>query len=373
MLRVNNSNNFMDTIGPKHLLLMVLAGVAIAAVVYLVRQKEGGGDKKKSKSFPTRTPGMPKVPALGALPEQKADGQRKLDAINLSPEAQIKRAEAQKLVRNGKLTEAALVLESINLQREAIDILESNGLLDDIAAMLMRMNRPNRAGVIYERNKRFEHAAIYFLKAKLVEDAKRCCRQIKSFNLALSIELSVLFAEAGDNKSAIRLLAEINDRTRIIKIVREKFAYSDLAEFLDFPAARQLLLSSLIVTDIEHMLQNMPEDANSPLNRALLWINESKKAEWLTPIFAFIGDNRGVASKFVEKVDDSVCEAFGDLVLKLEKRDFEQHRQTLEWIARGLHRRKNLRKAQNTDAGGQVLGYFGKFPEGTRPAERRAR
>ncbi|MEN9824427.1 MAG: hypothetical protein RI953_172 [Pseudomonadota bacterium] len=337
MLRVNNANSFMDTIGPKHLLLMVLTGVAISAVVYLLRQKEGGGQKKNTKSFPLKTPGMPNVPNLGALPSQKAGGQRKLDEISLSPESQIKRAEAQKLVRQGQLSEAALVLESINLQREAIDILETNGLLDDAAAMLMRMNRPNRAGVIYERNKRFEHAAIYFLKAKLVEDAKRCCRQIKSFNLALSVELSVLFAEAGDNKSAIRLLADINDRTRILKIVREKFAYNDLAEFLDFPAARQLLLGSLIVTDVEHMLQNMPEDANSPLNRALLWINESKKPEWLTPIFAFIGDNRGVASKFIEKVDNQVCDAFGDLSLKLDKREFEQHRQTFEWIARGFH------------------------------------
>ncbi|MFZ9519951.1 MAG: hypothetical protein ACO3A4_05680 [Silvanigrellaceae bacterium] len=345
MLSLNNSGNIMDSLGPKHFLLMVLAGVAISATVYLLRQKEGGNEKFNSKANRLKTPGMPRGATLGTLPSQKTGGQRSLDEINLSPEAQIKRAEAQKLVRNGNLADAALILEQISLQREAIDLLESNGLLDDAAAMLMRMNRPNRAGVIYERNKKFEHAAIYFLKAKLVDDAKRCCRQIKNFTLALSIELAVLFAEAGDNKSAIRLLADINDRTRILKIVREKFAYSDLAEFLDYPAARQLMLSTLIVTDVEHMLQNMPSDSNSPLNRALLWLNESKKTEWITPIFKFIGDNRGVGSKFIEKVDPQVCDSYGDLVMKFDNRDFEMHRQTIEWVARSFHDAMAMRPA----------------------------
>lgn len=334
MIPSSTTSNILTTVGPKLLFGFVGTALACAAVIYFFRQKDSSNDN--NSSIGSRPAGMPRGP-MNPLPMQQVGGKRRIDAISLSPEVQAKREQAHELANRGQFSEAALLLETLNLQREAIDILENNGLLDDAASMLMRMNRPNRAAVIYERNKRFEYAAIYFLKAKLVDDAKRCCKQIKEFNLALSIELAVLFAEAGDNKSCIRLLAGINDKSRIMKIVREKFAYTDLAEFLDYPAARQLLLESLVITDIEHMLQHMPDDALSPLNRSLIWVSESKKAEWLTAIFAFIGDKRGVASGFAEKIIPEVCDKYGEIVASLSAKEFEQNRQALEWAARALH------------------------------------
>ncbi|MEN9808562.1 MAG: hypothetical protein RLZZ488_129 [Pseudomonadota bacterium] len=326
-------SNILNTVGPKMLFLFVGTALACAALIYLFRQKDGDGGKNTG----VRPAGMPKMPAHAGFPQPKAGGLRQLDTISLSPETQKKRAEALEIAKQGRLTDAAIMLESVNLQREAIDILEANGLLDDAAAMLMRMNRPNRAAVVYERNKRFEHAAAYFLRAKLVDDAKRCCKQIKEFSIALSTELAVLFAEAGDNQSALRLLAGINDKTRIMKVVREKFAYADLAQFLDFPAARQLLLQSLVLTDVEHMLQNMPQDAQSPLSRATLWVTESKKCEWLTPIFAYIGDKRGVASGFADKLSAELCNAYSDYILSADGKYFEHNKTAIEWAARSFH------------------------------------
>jgi hypothetical protein len=281
---------------------------------------------------------MPKIPAMTErFPEQKQGGLRTLDALTLTPENEVKRKQALQLAKAKDFKGAAQLLEDAQLQREAIDLLEANGLLDDAADMLMKMNRPNRAGVLFERNKNFEKAALYYLRAKLIDDAKRCCRQIKEYSLALSTELAVLFAEAGDKSSALRLLAGINDRGKIIKLTRDTFAYKELAVFLDQKAARVLILDSLSISDIEHMLQDMPTDHIQPLVRAKVWLNESLKGEWILSIFNFIADKRDVAQNFAEQIDETVLEKFIAHSQNLNDDFVIKNKKNIEWVARGLH------------------------------------
>jgi hypothetical protein len=325
----------LQTIHPKLLVMLVLAALLMVILMFFLKGKTK--DTRHSKLEKSQTPGMPKIPMHAALPNQKAGGKRDIDGIVLTPETETKRVEAFALIDKGKIVEGAQILDSINLKREAIDILEQRGLIDEAAALLMTINRPNRAAVIYERHKKYEHAALYYLRAKLVEDAKRCCKQIKEFPIALSTELAVLFAEAGDNKSALRLLAGINDKSRIMKIVREKFAYADLAEFLDYPAARLLLLETLTQTDFGHMMEALPKNERSSLGRAVLWINEGKKPEWLTAVFAQLGDQRGTATGFADKIHPDICKAYGEYLSKIPARDVTENRQTLEWAARAFH------------------------------------
>lgn len=313
--------------------LLVFVG-CVAIVLYLLNGKKKDEPQKRTKQIS----GMPKIPAMTERsPEQMQGGMRTLDALTLSPENERKRFQALQLAKAKDFKAAAQMLEDAQLQREAIDLLEANGLLDDAVAILVKINRPNRAGVIYERNKNFEKAALYYLRAKLVDEAKRCCKQIKEYSLALSTELAFLFAEAGDKSSALRLLAGINDRGKIIKLTRDTFAYQELAVFLDQKAARALILDSLSISDIEHMLQDMPQDHILPLTRAIMWLNESLKGEWVLPAFHFIADKRDVAQYFAEQIDEVVLEKFishsqnfnDEFVLKKVK--------NIEWAARGLH------------------------------------
>ena len=313
-------------------LLVLVACVAI--LLYLLKGKKKEEPQKRTKQIP----GMPKIPAMTErFPEQKQGGMRTLDALTLSPENERKRNQALQLAKAKNFKAAAQLLEDAQLQREAIDLLEANGLLDDAATMLMKINRPNRAGVIFERNKNFEKAALYYLRAKLVDDAKRCCKQIKEYSLALSTELAVLFAEAGDKSSALRLLAGINDRGKIIKLTRDTFAYKELAVFLDQQAARALILDSLSISDIEHMLQDMPTDHIHPLTRAKMWLNESLKGEWVLAIFNFVADKRDVAHNFAEQIDEAVLEKFIAHCHNLNGEFIIKNRKNIEWAARGLH------------------------------------
>jgi len=306
----------------------------VVILLYLLKGRKKEEPRKRTKQIP----GMPKIPAMTErFPEQKQGGLRTLDALTLTPENEVKRKQALQLAKAKDFKGAAQLLEDAQLQREAIDLLEANGLLDDAADMLMKMNRPNRAGVLFERNKNFEKAALYYLRAKLIDDAKRCCRQIKEYSLALSTELAVLFAEAGDKSSALRLLAGINDRGKIIKLTRDTFAYKELAVFLDQKAARVLILDSLSISDIEHMLQDMPTDHIQPLVRAKVWLNESLKGEWILSIFNFIADKRDVAQNFAEQIDETVLEKFIAHSQNLNDDFVIKNKKNIEWVARGLH------------------------------------
>lgn len=316
----------------------VLASITIFVVcaAYIIFKTRSTDGQTKSKNH--RVPGMPKIPeALERHPERLEGGQRRNDSTQQNPAVNEKRVRALELAKKRDFLQAAKLLEEAQLQREAIDLLEANHFLDEAAAILMSINRPNRAAVLFERNKQFEKAAAYYLRAKLPEDAKRCCKQIPQFTISLSTELAVLFAEAGDKFSAIRLLAGINDKNKIIKLTRDTFAYGELAVFLDNTAARKLLLESISLTDVAHMMQSMSHDHNIALTRARTWLNEGCKGEWLLPVMQFIGDKRDVAQKFAEHVDTKTVDTFAPFANQFTPDFISKNSTILIILARALH------------------------------------
>lgn len=308
--------------------------LSAATIVYLIKRK-----RSHSSGVPFKQPaGMPRIPTnLQRAPNQKIGGNRAVDNAKIDTKTKHIRETAVQLAKNKKFLEAAKLLEKNELLRDAIDLLEANKLFDEAASMLMTINRPNRAAVIYERNQCFEKATLFFLRAKLVDDAKRCLKQINQLDTRLISELSVLFAEADDKKSALNLLLKIGDKERILKMSRETFAYKELAQLLDQSHTRELVLSAMSISDIDHMLENMPEDDISPLKRAQVWLNESCKGEWVVSVFRFIGNQRGLAQSFAESLNTTVIQNFVAYCKRLNDDYVSKHREQLEWTARALH------------------------------------
>jgi tetratricopeptide (TPR) repeat protein len=91
-------------------------------------------------------------------------------------EAKIKRI-AEGLIAKGKIIPAAKLLESIKLQRIAIDTLEQFGFVQEAAQILIRMNRPDRAGVIFTRAGLWAEAAKSFRLAGMPLEVARCERE----------------------------------------------------------------------------------------------------------------------------------------------------------------------------------------------------
>ncbi|MBM3381497.1 MAG: hypothetical protein FJY29_03555 [Betaproteobacteria bacterium] len=321
---------------------MVAALILVACLFFIWRMMRGDSASQSKKNMA----GMPKsAPERNPFSANKNGGLRTQDNNNLNQAQEKRKQEAMTLINIEDFVGAARIFEEINMQREAIDVLENHGLLDEAAAILMKMNRPNRAAVIYERNKNFEKATAYFLRAKMLEDAKRCFKKIESFDFGLSSELALLFADAGDKSEAFRILATINDRARILKIARDTSAYLELALFLDKQANRTLLLDSISIEDLEKTLQNMPTDKTHPLQRALLWINESHRGDFLLPTLQRIGDRRDVAQKLMEQVNGETLSNLTILLQGLEVDFIKNNLRTLEWCARSLHDAKQWQTA----------------------------
>src|SRR5690606_39370166 len=79
-------------------------------------------------------------------------GNRSTDKRRLSRREKGLYTQAEILLKQGKAMPAARILEQINMPHEAIQALEDHGEIHEAANILMRMQRQNRAGVVYARH-----------------------------------------------------------------------------------------------------------------------------------------------------------------------------------------------------------------------------
>jgi tetratricopeptide (TPR) repeat protein len=130
-------------------------------------------------------------------------GNRSADKRQLSPREKKLFTQAQISLKQGKPIPAARILEQINMPREAIQALEDHGLIHEAATILMRMQRQNRAGVIYARHGMWKDAAKCFQLAKMPLEAAKCNREAGNWQ-----EAADLFSEVQRYKDA----AECHER-----------------------------------------------------------------------------------------------------------------------------------------------------------------
>ena len=134
-------------------------------------------------------------------PDEKARSraQRSSDVKNLTRQEQKLLAESKHMLALGKIIPAARILEQLNMPREAIQMLEDNGLIHDAAGILMRMQRSNRAGVIYARHGMWEQAAQCFKMANMPLEVAKCSRELGQMEIAGEYyEMANRWAEAAD-------------------------------------------------------------------------------------------------------------------------------------------------------------------------------
>src|SRR5690606_19746011 len=106
-----------------------------------------------------------------------ARGNRSADKRRLSRRERGLYTQAEILLKQGKVMPAARILEQINMPREAIQALEDHGEIHEAANILMRMQRQNRAGVVYARHGLWADAAKCFQLAKMPLEAAKCYRE----------------------------------------------------------------------------------------------------------------------------------------------------------------------------------------------------
>ena len=141
--------------------------------------------------------------------EKVISGTRRSDRSKLSRHERKLYDQAEKLMQHGKIQPAAQILEQIGMPREAISALENSGLIHDAAKILMRMQRHNRAGVVYARHGMWEHGAKCFKMANMPLEVAKCYREAGDFAQA-----EEYFEKAGRLEDAADCCIQLNDLQR---------------------------------------------------------------------------------------------------------------------------------------------------------------
>ncbi len=128
--------------------------------------------------------------------------------------------ESQKLLAEGKVQPAARILEQLNMPREAIQALEDAGQIHEAAKILLRMQRANRAGVVYARHGMWENAAQCFKMANMPLEVAKCARE--AGNLALAAEYFEKVSRFEDAASCFEQLNDFHKAARLYNSAGQK-------------------------------------------------------------------------------------------------------------------------------------------------------
>ena len=163
-------------------------------------------------------------------------GRRRADKVPLTSAERRIFKQARRYMKQGKPKAASQLLESIGLQREALAALESQGLIDDAAKLLIKGRSHQRAAVLFGRYGMWEKAMDCYKIANMPLEAAKAAREAGKLELAadlfersgrldLAAETNVsrgnlhraarLYATAGMRDEAIKLYKQIGESTAL--------------------------------------------------------------------------------------------------------------------------------------------------------------
>jgi tetratricopeptide (TPR) repeat protein len=140
-------------------------------------------------------------------------GRRDADRKNMSLHDRRLVKQAEKLLRQGHIQAGAQILESLGLARDAINALEKTGHITEAANVLIRMQRPGRAGVVYARHNMWDKALQCFKMADMPVEAAKCAHELGDFKTA-----GEYFEMAGRGENAAESWVRAGDLTRASRL-----------------------------------------------------------------------------------------------------------------------------------------------------------
>ena len=162
-----------------------------------------------------------------AAENEKVSEKRRGDVRTLSGPEKRLHIQAKELLAVGKIAQGARILEQLSMQREAIQALEDANLIHEAAKILTRMQKHNRAGVIYARHGMWVDAAKAFKVANMPLEVAKCAREAGSWSMA---------AEHFELAGRVEDAAEMHEKSgNYLQAARLNFQTGDL------PVAMKLL------------------------------------------------------------------------------------------------------------------------------------
>lgn len=150
---------------------------------------------------------------------------RRSDRVQLNRQQKAVYKEAIRQFRNGNLKSSARMLASLDMHREAINILERGRHIHEAAQMLMQIKRPNRAGYMYARHSMYKEAVDCFIKAKMPSEVAKYAKLSGDLSTALVYyqhnndfqEAAECYSELGKHKEAAQLFTKVGNSESALK------------------------------------------------------------------------------------------------------------------------------------------------------------
>ena len=134
--------------------------------------------------------------------------------------------QAEVFRKKGDFINAAKILESINLKREAIDLLEKNNLIDEAANILKRNGHHHRAAELFSRHSRMKEASQCFERANLFDKAAAAANASGDFSRAMKLfelnnnytGMANCYLELGELSKAATLFVKVGKPHKALKL-----------------------------------------------------------------------------------------------------------------------------------------------------------
>lgn len=247
---------------------------------------------------------------------------------------------AKELAELQQILEAAKLFEFIHFQRKAIDLLESNGYIDEACSMLLRMGVPYRAAVLYERNGQHLKAGELFLRDGKFEQAARCFEKLAENDYNFFRRASECYLKAGLVDNALTALSRLEAGSEILSLALEHERYEFLQRYLDLPFHAQELLPQLDTIQLHAMVRFLGHTPQGALTLAHWTMYRPDEAMVLGSLHK-LGMDQELARLFWGRLDESFCDFICGLlpsVAKLPAAELMQkHAEVLDELNRRAH------------------------------------
>ena len=282
---------------PAALLAIGIFLMACSVVVFVMRRQS-----EKKRIFTLRGQNKNGDPSKGQV--RVAPLPRQSDALKLSPAAEQTRKQSLAKIESGDAVTGAQGLLSIGLERDAISALENKGFIDEACAILLRMNRPNRAAVVYQRNDRHLPAAKYYVVAGMKAEAAECLMAAAQTDSRYLIDAAQLYVDVKNYTAAFHAFLQAQSYERVAALVMKEDLFELLRDSLSEKQLIRGVFEHFDVKSLRRIVYLMPEDLASA--RALaLWCRTLKRIEFIELCLRRIQEVRSMAVQFWLALSDS--------------------------------------------------------------------
>lgn len=191
---------------------------------------------------------------------QAAPVVRHEQVVKLSPEQEEKKSRGEELIAHGKILEGARLLEEVTFHRSAIDALEKGGYIDEACAVLLRIKRPNRAAILFQRNKQHLKAAQHFVLANLFEDAAKEFLILAKEDFRYLNQAAEAFERAQLFNEARQVHSRLLNTQKVLDLCLKDNDFPELALTMQSPRTATKIMQALSPSQQQALIQGLPRE-----------------------------------------------------------------------------------------------------------------